>query len=57
MSTPLDPASFAKALMYESSDIPADMTLAQWRALKRAASPPSRRDRRLVRALRRRRTR
>ena len=54
MSTPLDPAGFAKALMYEASDIPPDMTLAQWRLAKRSAGVRSRRRRRVVRALRRR---
>jgi hypothetical protein len=49
MSTSLDPAGFAKALMYEASDIPPDMTLAQWRLEKRSPAPRSRRRRRVVR--------
>jgi hypothetical protein len=49
MSTPLDPAGFAQALMYEASDIPPDMTLAQWRREKRSSAPRSRRRRRVVR--------
>jgi hypothetical protein len=48
MSPRIDPATFAKALLIESSDIPADMTLAQWRLEKRAAVQPSRRRRRRV---------
>jgi hypothetical protein len=36
MHTRLDPTSFAKAIMLEAADIPAHMTIAQWRALKRA---------------------
>ena len=54
MSTRLDPASFAKAVLVESSDIPADMTLAQWRLERRSAAERSRRRRRVVRILRRR---
>jgi hypothetical protein len=57
MSTRLDPASFAMAVLVESSDIPPDMTLAQWRTLRRAASPRPSRERRRARVLRRRRTR
>ena len=34
MSTRLDPASFAMSVLLESSDIPPDMTLAQWRREK-----------------------
>jgi hypothetical protein len=48
MSPRIDPATFAKALLIESSDIPADMTLAQWRLEKRAAVQLSRRRRRRV---------
>ena len=51
----LDPAGFAMAVLVESSDIPPDMTLAQWRREKQAATLMSRRRRRLMRALRRRR--
>jgi hypothetical protein len=56
MSTRLDPATFAKAVLLESSDIPPDMTLAQWRREKQATVAMSRaRRRRVLRALRRRR--
>jgi hypothetical protein len=56
MNTRLDPAGFAKALLLEASDIPPDMTLAQWRREKQAAVATSRpRRRRVLRALRRRR--
>jgi hypothetical protein len=57
MSTRLDPASFANALLVESSDIPPHMTLAQWRLEKRAAAQRPPRRRRVVRALRRDRAR
>jgi len=36
MSPRLDPANFAKAIMLEAADIPAHMTISQWRAHKRA---------------------
>jgi hypothetical protein len=49
MSISLDPADFAKALMYEASDIPPGMTLAQWRLEKRSSAQRSRRRRRVVR--------
>jgi hypothetical protein len=53
MFTHLDPASFAKSVLVESSDIPPHMTLAQWRLEKRAAAQRSRRRRRRgVRVLR-----
>lgn len=55
MRTQLDPAGFAKALLVESSDIPPHMTLAQWRAEKRAAEQlERRRRRRIIHVLRRR---
>ena len=54
MSIRLEPASFAKSIMVESSDIPEHMTIAQWRALKRA---DLRERRRSGRRWRRRRTR
>jgi len=55
-STRLDPAGFAQAIVLVSSDIPADMTLAQWRRETRAAVRMSRsRRRRVIRILRRRR--
>jgi hypothetical protein len=57
MSTPLDPAGFANAMIIESSDIPAGMTLAQWREQKRSIAQRARRRRRVLRSLRRRRTR
>jgi len=53
MTTRLDPSMFAKALLLESADIPADMTLAQWRLEKRATVRISRRRRRFVRVWRR----
>lgn len=37
MSTHLDPARFARAIVLESADIPAGMTIAQWRRHKQAA--------------------
>jgi hypothetical protein len=37
MSIRLDPASFSKAIILEAADIPADMTIAQWRDYKRTA--------------------
>ena len=56
MPTRLDPASFAMAVLVESSDIPADMTLAQWRLERRTAALRSRRRRRrVIHILRRRR--
>jgi hypothetical protein len=54
MSLRLDPASFANAMLIESSDIPPGMTLAQWRLEKRAIAQRARRRRRVVRLLRRR---
>jgi hypothetical protein len=57
MNTRLDPATFAMAVMFEASDIPPDMTLAQWRRERhRAAAAVTRgRRRRVLRKLRRRR--
>jgi hypothetical protein len=57
MTSRLDPAAFAMAVIVESSDIPPDMTLAQWRRDKRrAAAAVSRgRRRRVLRKLRKRR--
>jgi hypothetical protein len=43
MSTRLEPASFAKAIMLEAADIPAHMTIAQWREHRRVEQPPRRR--------------
>jgi hypothetical protein len=48
MTPRLDPASFAQAVLLDSADIPADMTLAQWRRERWAASRMSRRRRRRV---------
>jgi hypothetical protein len=31
MATHLDPTTFARSIMIEAADIPADMTIAQWR--------------------------
>jgi hypothetical protein len=56
MSFRLDPATFARAVLLESSDIPPDMTLAQWRREKQTFTAMSRaRRRRVKRTLRRRR--
>jgi hypothetical protein len=52
MATPLDPATFAKAILLEAADIPPHMTIAQWRELRRAEQAPRRRP-----AVRRRRRR
>jgi hypothetical protein len=51
MSATLDPATFANALIVESSDIPLDMTLAQWRRERRAATQLTRRRRRRVKRI------
>jgi hypothetical protein len=56
MTARLDPATFARAVMLESADIPPDMTLAQWRREKHMAAAVTRgRRRRVLRKLRRRR--
>jgi hypothetical protein len=52
MATPLDPTTFAKAIMLEAADIPPHMTIAQWREHRRAEQRPRRRP-----AVRRRRRR
>jgi hypothetical protein len=57
MSKQLDPAGFARAILLEASDIPADMTIAQWRELKQAETARARQPRRAVRHRRRRRAR
>jgi hypothetical protein len=44
----LDPATFANAVMLESADIPAQMTLAQWRLEKRRRARIARRRRRFI---------
>jgi hypothetical protein len=56
MPARLDPALFAKSLVLVSSDIPPDMTLAQWRRQQQATVTMSRaRRRRVLHRLRRRR--
>ena len=52
MPSPLDPATFAQAIILESADIPADMTIAQWRERRRLDQAPraSRRTRRRSRS-------
>ena len=45
MSRKLDPATFAKAIIVESADIPADMTIAEWRR-QRSAQRANRRSQR-----------
>jgi hypothetical protein len=56
MTSRLDPATFSMAVMLEASDIPPDMTLAQWRREKHRTAAVSRgRRRRVLRKLRRRR--
>ena len=57
MPAPLDPANFANAILVDASDIPAHMTLAQWRQERQASTQRLRRRRRVVRLLRRRRSR
>ena len=57
MPAPLDPANFANAILVEACDIPAHMTLAEWRLERRASTQRSRRRRRVVRLLRRQRAR
>jgi hypothetical protein len=54
MSIRLEPSSFAKAIMLEAADIPAHMTIAQWREHRRAEQ---RARHRTGRRWRRRRTR
>lgn len=36
MSIRLEPSAFAKSIILEAADIPAHMTIAQWREQKRA---------------------
>ena len=53
MTARLDPATFAKAVMLESADIPPHMTLAQWRREKQLTVAATRgRRRRVLRKLR-----
>jgi hypothetical protein len=51
MLTPLDPATFANALLVESADIPVEMTLAQWRRERWDAAQMTRRRRRRVKRI------
>jgi hypothetical protein len=53
----LEPALFANSIVIDSCDIPADMTLAQWRANRVAMTRRSRRRRRVLALLRARRSR
>jgi hypothetical protein len=51
MSSQLDPATFARAIIVESADIPVDMTIAEWRRLRNAQAPrANRRNRRRSRS-------
>jgi hypothetical protein len=51
MSRQLDPATFARSIILESADIPADMTIAEWRRMRNAQAPrPSRRRKRRSRS-------
>jgi hypothetical protein len=43
MPTHRDPAAFPGALLIESCDIPADLTIAEWRRLRSADTRPPRR--------------
>jgi hypothetical protein len=54
MSKRLDPALFARAIMLESAEIPADMTIAEWRRARQApvCAPRGSRRRRRRRPLR-----
>jgi hypothetical protein len=47
MATHLDPATFARAIMLEAADIPADMTIAQWRTQRATSGRSGRRWRRM----------
>jgi hypothetical protein len=46
MSSQLDPATFARAIIVESADIPVDMTIAEWRRLRNAQAPRANRRKR-----------
>jgi hypothetical protein len=52
MATPLDPASFAQAIMLEAADIPPHMTIAQYRT-QRPRGSSGRRWRRHMNSARR----
>jgi hypothetical protein len=43
MSIRIEPATFARAILLEAADIPAHMTIAQWREQKRAEERARRR--------------
>jgi hypothetical protein len=47
MATHLDPTTFARAIMLEAADIPADMTIAQWRTQRETSGRSGRRWRRM----------
>lgn len=51
MSSSLDPATFANALLVESADIPVEMTLAQWRRERWEVAQMTRRRRRRVKRI------
>jgi hypothetical protein len=51
MATHLDPATFAQSIMIEAADIPADMTIAQWRESRRRSGRRWRRTRSAARRL------
>jgi hypothetical protein len=40
MSTHRDPAAFPNALLIEACDIPAEMTIAEWRRQRRSGETP-----------------
>jgi hypothetical protein len=40
MPTHRDPAAFPNALLIESCDIPADLTIAEWRRLRSSTGAP-----------------
>jgi hypothetical protein len=40
MPTHRDPAAFPNALLIEACDIPADLTIAEWRRMRRPAEAP-----------------
>jgi hypothetical protein len=46
MPSQLDPATFAQSIILESADIPAEMTIAEWRRLRNAQAPRVSRRRR-----------
>jgi hypothetical protein len=47
-----DPAGFARAILLEAADIPADMTIAQWREQKQPGHAPQPRRRIRIRSRR-----